>query len=66
MEREENELQRKNEYYATEEESPGAIAGADWGFSQGAFNPRVHSSIMWAKLEALTDGATLASRRLWG
>src|SRR6266851_2464174 len=26
------------------------IAGTDCGFSQGAFTPRVHSSIMWAKL----------------
>ena len=24
------------------------IAGTDCGFSQGAFNPRVHSSIIWA------------------
>ena len=42
------------------------IAGTDCGFSQGAFNPRVHPSIMWAKLEALVEGAALASERLWG
>ena len=41
------------------------IAGADCGFSQGAFNPRVHPTIMWAKLEALAQGAALASRQLW-
>ena len=41
------------------------IAGADCGFSQGAFNPRVHPTIMWAKLEALAEGAALASRQLW-
>ena len=27
---------------------------------------RVHPQIAWAKLEALRDGAELASRRLWG
>ena len=42
------------------------MAGTDCGFSQGAFNPRVHPTIMWAKLEALTEGAALASRQLWG
>jgi 5-methyltetrahydropteroyltriglutamate--homocysteine methyltransferase len=41
------------------------IAGTDCGFSQGAFTPRVHASIMWAKLQALVEGAQLASRRLW-
>ena len=28
------------------------IAGCDCGFSQGALNPRVHASIMWAKFES--------------
>ena len=42
------------------------VAGTDCGFSQGAFNPRVHPTIMWAKLEALAEGAALASRQLWG
>ena len=41
------------------------LAGSDCGFSQGAFTPRVHPSIMWAKLEALAEGAALASQRLW-
>jgi 5-methyltetrahydropteroyltriglutamate--homocysteine methyltransferase len=41
------------------------IAGTDCGFSQGAFTPRVHASIMWAKLQALTEGAALATRQLW-
>jgi 5-methyltetrahydropteroyltriglutamate--homocysteine methyltransferase len=27
---------------------------------------RVHPQIMWAKLEALAEGARLASRELWG
>ena len=41
------------------------MAGSDCGFSQGAFTPRVHPSIMWAKLQALTEGAALASKQLW-
>src|SRR5919109_2343590 len=41
------------------------IAGTDCGFSQGAFTPRLHPSIMWAKLRALAEGATLATTRLW-
>ena len=41
------------------------IAGTDCGFSQGAFTPRVHSSIMWAKLQSLAEGSALASKQLW-
>jgi 5-methyltetrahydropteroyltriglutamate--homocysteine methyltransferase len=41
------------------------MAGTDCGFSQGAFTPRVHPSIMWAKLKALAEGAALATTRLW-
>jgi 5-methyltetrahydropteroyltriglutamate--homocysteine methyltransferase len=41
------------------------MAGTDCGFSQGAFTPRVHPSIMWAKLQALAEGAALASKQLW-
>ena len=42
------------------------IAGTDCGFSQGSLNPRVHPTIMWAKLRALAEGAQLASKQLWG
>jgi 5-methyltetrahydropteroyltriglutamate--homocysteine methyltransferase len=42
------------------------IAGTDCGFAQGAFIQRVHPSIMWAKLQALAEGARLATRQLWG
>ena len=42
------------------------IASTDCGFSQGAFVPRVHSSIMWAKFRSLSEGAALATKRLWG
>jgi len=41
------------------------LAGTDCGFAQGPFYRRVHPSIMWAKLEALAEGARLASRELW-
>ena len=35
------------------------LAGTDCGFSQEAFTPRVHASIIWAKLQALAEGAAL-------
>lgn len=41
------------------------IAGTDCGFAQGPFYRRVHPSIMWAKLQALAEGARLASQKLW-
>jgi 5-methyltetrahydropteroyltriglutamate--homocysteine methyltransferase len=41
------------------------IAGTDCGFAQGQGIQRVHPSVMWAKLEALVEGARLASRQLW-
>jgi 5-methyltetrahydropteroyltriglutamate--homocysteine methyltransferase len=41
------------------------IAGTDCGFAQGPFHRRVHPSIMWAKLQALAEGARLASKELW-
>ena len=42
------------------------LAGTDCGFAQGAFIRRVHPEIQWAKLAALSEGARLASRQLWG
>jgi 5-methyltetrahydropteroyltriglutamate--homocysteine methyltransferase len=41
------------------------IAGADCGFAQGALYQRQHPTVMWAKFEALVEGARLASERLW-
>ncbi len=41
------------------------IAGTDCGFAQGPFYRRVHPTIMWAKLEALVEGARIASKQLW-
>ncbi|TAK86176.1 MAG: hypothetical protein EPO20_08210 [Betaproteobacteria bacterium] len=41
------------------------MASTDCGFAQGPFHRRVHPSIMWAKLEALAQGARLASKELF-
>ncbi len=41
------------------------IGGTDCGFAQGPYVQRVHPTIMWAKLDALVEGARLASDRLW-
>ena len=42
------------------------IAGADCGFASFAATCEVHPSVVWVKLAALTRGAQLASRELWG
>jgi 5-methyltetrahydropteroyltriglutamate--homocysteine methyltransferase len=43
------------------------IAGVDCGFGTAVrTEPAVADSIVWAKLRALSDGAAIASRRLWG
>jgi 5-methyltetrahydropteroyltriglutamate--homocysteine methyltransferase len=42
------------------------IASADCGFSsQATYNPEIHPKIMWAKFDAMAEGARLASRALW-
>lgn len=41
------------------------IAGTDCGFAQIESLRRVHPQVMWAKLEALAEGARLASAELW-
>jgi len=41
------------------------IAGTDCGFAQTHNIQRVHPSVMWAKLEALVEGARLASAELF-
>jgi 5-methyltetrahydropteroyltriglutamate--homocysteine methyltransferase len=42
------------------------IASTDCGFGTFAGSEMVAPSVVWAKLAALTEGARLASRRLWG
>jgi 5-methyltetrahydropteroyltriglutamate--homocysteine methyltransferase len=42
------------------------IAGADCGFSsQASYRTEVHPSVIWAKFQALAEGARLASKVLW-
>lgn len=42
------------------------IAAPDCGFGTfGGWEPRVHPEIMWAKFEAMVEGARLASAQLW-
>ncbi len=42
------------------------IAGADCGFSsQATYHTEVHPTVIWAKFEALRDGARIASNQLW-
>jgi len=41
------------------------MASTDCGFAQGPFHRRVHPTIMWAKLEALAEGARIASKALF-
>lgn len=40
------------------------IASSDCGFAQGTATARQHPAIVWAKLEALAEGARLATQRL--
>ena len=41
------------------------IAGADCGFSsQATYSTEVHPTVVWAKFEALREGARLASSKL--
>jgi 5-methyltetrahydropteroyltriglutamate--homocysteine methyltransferase len=42
------------------------IAGTDCGFAQLETYQRVHPQVMWAKLNALAEGARMASKELWG
>ena len=42
------------------------IAGGDCGFgTQASLTPEVHPSVVWAKFDALAEGARIASERLW-
>jgi len=42
------------------------MGGTDCGFAQAPRLKRVHESIQWAKLEALAEGARIATKQLWG
>ena len=42
------------------------IAGTDCGFATSRAGDEVHPDVAWAKLEALVQGARIATSRLWG
>ena len=43
------------------------IAGSDCGFSSFASpEPEIHPTVVWAKFQAMAEGARLASAQLWG
>ena len=43
------------------------VAGADCGFSsQATYHTEVHPTVVWAKFEAMREGAQLATKELWG
>jgi 5-methyltetrahydropteroyltriglutamate--homocysteine methyltransferase len=43
------------------------MAGGDCGFgTQAMAEPEVHPSIVWAKFQAMSDGARIATKKLWG
>ena len=58
-------IAQRLENYARLVGRENVIAGTDCGFSQSWNIPRTHPQVQWAKLEALADGARLASARLW-
>ena len=42
------------------------IASTDCGFGTFAGSENAAESVVWAKLSALTEGAAIATARLWG
>jgi len=52
--------------YAERVGKENVVASTDCGYSQNWDVRRAHPQIQWAKLEALAEGARLASRQLWG
>jgi 5-methyltetrahydropteroyltriglutamate--homocysteine methyltransferase len=41
------------------------MAGTDCGFGTIVGDTQVSEDVVWAKLEAMRDGAAIASKRLW-
>jgi 5-methyltetrahydropteroyltriglutamate--homocysteine methyltransferase len=42
------------------------LAGADCGFSsQACYHTEIHPTVIWAKFEAMAEGARLATKQLW-
>ena len=51
--------------YASVVGKENMMVGSDCGFGTSAWGRRVESRIAWAKLEAMVEGARLASQELW-
>jgi 5-methyltetrahydropteroyltriglutamate--homocysteine methyltransferase len=52
--------------YAERAGRENVIAGSDCGFSsQATYVPDIHPTVIWAKFRSLSQGAELASKRLW-
>jgi 5-methyltetrahydropteroyltriglutamate--homocysteine methyltransferase len=53
--------------YASIVGKENVIAGTDCGFSSRAsYAPEVHPTVVWPKFKALSEGAAIASKKLWG
>ena len=52
--------------YASVVGRENVIAGTDCGFGTSATIQNVYPPIVWAKLKSLSEGAALATKRLWG
>jgi 5-methyltetrahydropteroyltriglutamate--homocysteine methyltransferase len=53
------------ERFASVAGKENVIAGTDCGFATARAGDEMHPDVAWAKLQALTEGAEIASRRLW-
>ena len=53
------------ENFASAVGKENVIAGGDCGFASFATSHEIHPEVVWAKLEAMVEGARIASNRLW-
>ena len=52
--------------YANSVGRENVIAGSDCGFSsQASIEPEIHPTVVWAKFQAMAEGARLATQQLW-
>ena len=52
--------------YAERVGRENVLAGGDCGFSsQACYHTEVHPTVIWAKFEAMAEGARLATEKLW-
>ncbi|MCI0825284.1 MAG: methionine synthase, partial [Chloroflexi bacterium] len=53
--------------YASVVGRESVIAGSDCGFSsQATTQPEIHPTVVWAKFQAMAEGARIATKELWG